>query len=196
MIDISLKIEKENKVWEWFKTQENKLISAGHIGTHIDVYKKSEIPESYMKSRGIIVDCTKYSKDEEIGLEAIVSSNNIKEGDFIIFKTNIGEKYPYGSDVYVHNHNQLSDELIDYLINKSVNFIGIDCAGIRRGKEHFKADVKCEENGVYVVENLDLSKVSIYNKGLTTYTVWIDNPFATGLSTKVLIEDEEVQSGK
>lgn len=188
MIDISLKIEKDNKVWDWFKTQENKLISAGHIGTHIDVYKRSEVPTSYMESRGIVLDCTKYSRDVEIGLE-VLSLVDIKKGDFVIFKTNIGEKYPYGSDVYVHNHNQLSDELIDYLINKKVNFIGIDCAGIRRGKEHFKADVRCEENGVYVVENLDVSKINNYNKGLKTYTVWIDNLFATGLSTRVLIEE-------
>jgi len=187
MIDISLKLERTNNVWNWLKSQENKLISAGHIGTHIDVYNKSEIPENYIKSRGVIIDCSNYRLDEEIGMECI-QGKEINNGDFIIFKTNIGEKYPYGSDIYVKNHHQLSLELIDYLINKKVHFIGIDCAGIRRGKEHFEADIKCENNNVYVVENLNLSQVTYYEKEISVYTIWINNPIVTGLATRVLID--------
>ncbi|HSQ87413.1 cyclase family protein [Romboutsia sp.] len=186
MIDISLKLERTNNVWNWLKSQENKLISAGHIGTHIDVYNKSEIPENYIKSRGVIIDCSNYRLDEEICMECI-QGKEINNGDFIIFKTNIGEKYPYGSDIYIKNHHQLSLELIDYLINKKVHFIGIDCAGIRRGKEHFEADIKCENNNVYVVENLDLSQVTYYEKEISVYTIWINNPIVTGLATRVLI---------
>ncbi len=51
------------------------------------------------------------------------------------------KKYPYGCDEYIKRHHQLSMELIDYLITKKVNFIGIDFAGVRRGKEHYSADV-------------------------------------------------------
>lgn len=187
MIDLSLKLERDNEVWNWLKNQENKLISAGHIGTHIDVYNKSEIPQSYIKSRGVIVDCSNYNLDKEIGIECI-QDKIINNGDFIIFKTNIGEKYPYGSDIYIKNHNQLSLELIDYLIDREVNFIGIDCAGIRRGKEHFEADIKCENNNVYVVENLDLSQINSYEKEINIYTIWINNPFSTGLAARVLID--------
>jgi len=187
MIDISIKLERTNNVWNWLKSQENKLISAGHIGTHIDVYNKSEIPENYIKSRGVIIDCSNYRLDEEIGMECI-QGKEINNGDFIIFKTNIGEKYPYGSDIYIKNHHQLSLELIDYLINKKVHFIGIDCAGIRRGKEHFEADIKCENNNVYVVENLNLSQVTYYEKEISVYTIWINNPIVTGLATRVLID--------
>lgn len=191
MIDITLKLEKNNNVWNWLKSQENKLIAAGHIGTHIDVYNKSEIPESYIKSKGVIIDCSKYGLDEEIGMECI-QGKEINNGDFIIFKTNIGEKYPYGSDIYIKNHHQLSFELIDYLINKKVRFIGIDCAGIRRGKEHVEVDIKCENNNVYVVENLNLSQVTNYEKEISVYTIWINNPIATGLATRVLIDFMEM----
>ncbi|MGB5824380.1 MAG: cyclase family protein [Proteocatella sp.] len=187
MIDISLKLERNNVVWNWLKSQENKLISSGHIGTHIDVYNKSEVPESYIKSRGVIVDCSKYGLDKEIGMESI-KDKIINSGDFVIFKTNIGEEHPYGSEAYVKSHHQLSMDLIDCLIGKKVNFIGIDCAGIRRGKEHFEADIKCENNNVYVVENLDLSKLVHYSKEINVYAIWINNPFATGLATRVLID--------
>lgn len=187
MIDISLKLERTNDVWNWLKSQENKLISAGHIGTHIDVYNKSEVPENYIKSRGVIVDCSKYGLDKEIGMESI-QDKVINNDDFIIFKTNIGKKYPYGSDIYIKSHHQLSLELIDYLIAKKVHFIGIDCAGIRRGKEHFEADIKCENNNVYVIENLELSQLIHYDQEINVYTVWINNPLATGLATRVLID--------
>ncbi|MGL5328833.1 MAG: cyclase family protein [Peptostreptococcaceae bacterium] len=187
MIDISIKLERDNNVWNWLKQQENKLISAGHIGTHVDVYNKSEIPEEYIKSRGLIIDCSNYNLDEEIGMECI-DDKTINNGDFIIFKTNIGKEHPYGSEAYIKSHNQLSMELIDFLINKKVNFIGIDCAGLRRGKEHFEVDIKCEENSVYVVENLDLSQVNDYDKDISVYTIWINNPLSTGLATRVLID--------
>ncbi len=188
MIDITLKLDKNNKVWKWLESQENKLINAGHIGTHVDVYKKSNIPIEYFKTKGILIDSTNYGLDEEIGIE-VLKDIEIEEGSFIIFKTNIQIDYPYGSDIYVKNHHELSWELINYLLERKASFIGIDCAGIRRGKEHFKADVKSEENNTYVIENLDLSKlnVKIDNK-LEVYTMWIENPFATGLSTRVLVD--------
>jgi len=188
MIDISMKLEKNHEVWKWLESQNNKLISTGHIGTHIDVYNKSEIPEIYIKTKGILIDCTSYNLDDEIGIETL-KNKNIEKGDFVIFKTNIQEKYPYGSEVYIKSHNQLSWELINYLTYKEVSFIGIDCAGIRRGKEHFEADIKCEENNTYIIENLDLRNLTNDNsKKFLIYTIWIDNPLSTGLATRVFVD--------
>lgn len=185
MIEISLKVDKESPAWQWLKSQENKLISAGHIGTHIDVYNKSEVPESYMKTKGVLVDCTKYDLDEEIGME-VLKEKKIEEGNFVLFNTGIQNENPYGSDVYINRHHQLSFELIDYLLSKKVSFIGIDCAGVRRGKEHFEADIKCESNNTYVIENLDFSRLTDKsNDNFDVYTVWINNPLATGLHTRV-----------
>lgn len=188
MIDISIKLERDHEVWEWVKSQSNKLITAGHVGTHIDAYNKSEIPQDYIRTNGVLVDCSSYDLDEEIGIEAL-ENIDIKRNDFVIFKTNIQSNNPYGSEIYINKHNQLSWELIDYLLDKKVRFIGIDCAGIRRGKEHFKADIKGEENKTYIVENLDLSKIDYCNgHRFDVYTIWIDNPISTGLATRVFVE--------
>lgn len=188
MLDITLKLDKNNKVWKWLESQENKLINAGHIGTHVDVYKKSNIPIEYFKTKGLLINCTKYSLDEEIGIE-VLKDIEIKESSFVIFKTNIQINHLYGSDIYVKQHHELSWELIDYLLERKVNFIGIDCAGIRRGKEHFQADIKSEENNTYVIENLDLSKLNDkIEDEFDVYTMWIENPFDTGLSTRVLVD--------
>jgi len=188
MIDVTIKLDNNHTVWKWLESQENKLLNAGHVGTHIDVYKKSSVPIEYFKAKGVLIDCTNYGLDEEVGIE-VLKDIEIDENSFVIFKTNIQIKYPYGSDIYIKQHHELSWELITYLLKKKVWFIGIDSAGIRRGKEHFQADVKAEENNTYIIENLDLSKLNVTtgNK-FNVYTMWIENPFATGLATRVLIE--------
>jgi kynurenine formamidase len=188
MLDITLKLDQNNKVWNRLESQENKLMHPGHIGTHIDVYKKSSIPLEYFKTKGVLIDCIQYDLDREIGIE-VLKNIEIREGSFVIFKTNIQSKHPYGSDIYFKQNPELSWELIDYLLESKVYFIGIDCAGIRRGNEHIKADIKAEQNSVYVIENLDLSKLNnTIEDGFDVYTMWIENPFDTGLSTRVLVD--------
>ena len=55
---------------------------------------------------------------------------------------------------YFAGHPQLSHELIDALLDRKISIIGVDCAGIRRGREHTPADQYCADRGVFVVENL------------------------------------------
>ena len=185
MFEISLKINKDHKVWNMLASNKNALLTLGHVGTHIDVYEKTEIPEKYLECNGVLINCTNYGLGKEIGIESI-KNISIKKKDFIIFKTGIQKENPYGSENYLTNHQELSWELIDYLLKKEVAFIGIDCAGIRRGEEHYKADVKCEKNKTYVVENLSSERLNqlSFNE-FKVFTVWIDNPLATGLSTKI-----------
>lgn len=189
MFEISLKIDKNHEVWSWVKN--NNLLSLGHIGTHIDVYNKSEIDENKMKTEGVVINCKNYQLNSEIGLE-VIENKNIKKGDFIIFKTGIQNKYPYGSKEYLENHPELSCDLINWLLEKKVSFIGIDCAGIKRGENHIKVDKLCEENGCYVIENLDSRKLEkVLEERVNILTVWIENPILTGLATRVFILEEE-----
>ena len=195
MIDITLKLEKESSVWEWLENDSNaksSLLRMGHMGTHLDVYEKTEVPLEYFKTNCQIVDCTAYDLEQEIGMEAI-RGIDIKKGDFIIFKTGIQKSHKYASDVYVKNHHQLSFELMDYLFSMKIAFIGVDFAGVRRGKEHKDADIKAERNKTFIIENLNLENVVNLDKEFKAYTAWIDNPFATGLSTRVILEEVEYE---
>ncbi|WP_027634455.1 cyclase family protein [Clostridium hydrogeniformans] len=188
MIDITLELKKDNKIWNGVGEDKDRLLKLGHIGTHIDVCNKSKVPLDYFKTRGILVDCSNYKENEEIGIEAL-EGIKIDEAEFIIFKTNIQEKYEYGSEGYIKDHCYLSWKVLDYLLDKKVAFIGIDCAGVRKGKEHFEADVKAEKNNTYIIENLSLNTLKC-KKGdkFNVYTMWIENPFSTGLSTRVLVD--------
>ena len=183
IIDLTMKVENTNHLIQWAKSQDNKFIAMGHIGTHLDTYQKSNIPLQYFKSKGIVFDVRGINevKVNDIDLE------QIEQEQFVLFRTGQSEKYSYGEKEYFDNHPQLSHELIEKLINKKIRFIGMDCAGIRQNSEHEKADKLCEDSGIYVIENLkDLGNVIC--KDFVVYTMWLDDDQMTGLKCKVIAD--------
>ena len=105
---------------------------AGHFGTHFDVMNK-EFPLSYTRRDAIVFhvrDCW----DREITCGDI-SLDAVHADMFVGFCTGYLEKTGYGTPEYHKNHPVLSYELIDALIERKVSIIGIDFAGVRRGKE-------------------------------------------------------------
>lgn len=186
IINLTTRIEKGSPALDWVNTQENKLAAMGHIGTHLDTYCKRPVPLEYFKSNGLLVDVTSIAQEREIGLEDI-ENVAVPDKGFILFRTDQLAKYGYGTDAYFHNAPQLSHELIRFLLEKKVRFIGIDCEGLRRRNEHREADILCEKNDTYVIENLcEMDKITASN--FTVYTMWLDDEELTGLKCKVLVE--------
>lgn len=185
LLDLTYYVSANSEVMKWAKSQDNKHIAMGHVGTHLDTYEKISIPLEYFKSRGIIFDVRNI---KEVGINDIDLSL-IKENDFVLFYTAQIEKYTYGSKEYFNDYStELSNELINTLISKKIRFIGIDNAGIRNHNEHEKADRLCEKNGIYVIENLcNLNKLN-NNKDFILYTNWFDDDEMTGLRCKVIAE--------
>ncbi len=122
----------------------------GHIGTHFDVMNK-EFPLEYTRRDAFVFDVS--GIEGEIGVNDIDLSK-VREGMFIGFCTGFIEKEGYGTEKYRHEHPVLSCELIDALLERKISIIGIDFAGVRRGREHTPADQKCADHGTFVVENL------------------------------------------
>ena len=134
-----------------------KLASFGHLGTHFDIMDKV-FPLHFIKRKGLVINVTNIEV-EEIGVDHIDCSL-IKEDMFVAFYSGFIEKFAYGSREYLTNHPQLSDHLIDVLLDKKISIIGIDFAGVRRGTEHSPKDRYCANKGVFIVENLcSLDKV-------------------------------------
>lgn len=182
-IDISVKLDDNSPVIKWANKQDNPYLAMGHVGTHIDVYEKTNIPLEYLKSNGIIFNVTDI---KEVGVNDI-DLDQVHENDTIIFRTSHLRKYGYGTDDYFKDHPQLSTELIDALIEKKVRFIGIDAPGIRKGEEHEVYDRKCEKNNVYVIENIS-SLHLVTSPHCTIYTMWMDDNIKTGLRCRVIAE--------
>ncbi len=182
MIDLTLKITPKMVV----DAQGNeKKALVGHLGTHFDVMDR-EFPLSYIRRNAVVFDVSSV-KDRDIDVNDI-DFTMIDKGMFVGFYTGFIEFCAYGSKMYFSEHPQLSHELIDFLVQKEVSIIGVDFAGVRRGKEHTITDQKCVEKGVFVVENLCNLERVVGEKNLVINTFPMNYAEITGLPCRVVAE--------
>ncbi|MFO7611316.1 MAG: cyclase family protein [Clostridia bacterium] len=165
-----------------------KMVSFGHIGTHFDVMDKL-FPLEFTRREGIVLDAGKVAGrdidicDIDVGL--------IEKGDFVAIRTGFIETTAYGTEDYFQNHPQISEGLMDVLLDKGISIIGLDFTGLRRGAGHTAADAYCAERGVFVVENLcNLHKV-LGGKEIarfTAHTYPVNYIGISGLPCRVIAE--------
>lgn len=185
LVDLSVKVTKTSNN---DALNNEKMVSFGHLGTHFDVMNK-EFPLEFTKRNAIVFDVRKVL-DRDIDVSDIDISL-VNENMFVAFYTGFIEKEEYGTKTYFTSHPQLSDELIDKLLNRRVSIIGIDCAGVRRGVEHTPKDQYCADRGVFIIENLcNLDKVlnqkKIVKSIINTYPINFEG--MTGLPCRVIAE--------
>ena len=147
-IDITLKITP--KMVTDAQGNEKKAL-VGHLGTHFDVMNK-EFPLEYTERDGIVFDVSKV-KNRAIDI-ADIDMDKVKKNMFVCFYTGFIEEEGYGTKKYFTEHPELSTELLEALLQKNVSIIGVDFAGVRRGKEHTPMDQYCADHGVFIIENL------------------------------------------
>ncbi|MCP1225640.1 cyclase family protein [Sebaldella sp. S0638] len=154
LVDLSVKV---SKAASGNALDNEKMVSFGHLGTHFDVMNK-EFPLEFVKREGLVFN-VREMKDREI-LSGDIDMSLVKENMFVAFYTGFIEDEGYGTKKYFTEHPELSNELIDLLLDKKVSIIGIDFAGVRRGAEHTPKDQYCADRGVFIIENLcNLDKV-------------------------------------
>lgn len=181
LIDITLKITPE-MVSDAQGNEKKSLV--GHLGTHFDVMSK-EFPLEYTERRGLVFDVT-HVKERDIDVSDI-DIEKVQEGMFVAFYSGFIEEQGYGGKIYFTEHPQLSNGLIDELLDRKVSIIGVDFAGVRRGKEHTPKDQYCADRGVFIVENLcNLSGLAAENKKFTACTYPMNYAGMTGLPCRVI----------
>lgn len=179
LYDLTLKITREMRITA--EGNEKKALS-GHLGTHFDVMDK-DFPLEYTRRKGICFDIRDL---EEVDLSD-VDLMQIEPGMFVAFYSGYIDAVGYGSSTYFKEHPQLSLSLIDALLEKKVSIIGVDFAGIRRGKEHTPMDQKCAEQGTFVVENLcGLEKIC--GQRFVAHTYPLNYEDMSGLPCRVVAE--------
>ena len=184
-IDITTKITP--KIIKNAQGNEAKALS-GHLGTHFDVMNK-EFPLEYIKKTAVIFD-VRNVKSRDISMRDI-DLEQVKEKMFVIFHTGFIDAEGYGTERYFKEHPQLSDELIDALLGKKISMIGVDFAGVRRGKEHTPKDQYCADRGVFIIENLCSLGEALRNETqvtMTAYTFPVNYAEMTGLPCRVVLE--------
>lgn len=165
LLDITLKITPK-MVKDASGNEKRTLV--GHLGTHFDVMNKT-FPLEYIKREGIIFDVHDIL-NRDIDIKDI-DINKIHENMFVGFYSGYIDKVEYGTEEYFSFHPQLSNDLIDLLLVKKISIIGIDFAGIKRGKDHPLKDQYCADHNIFVVENLcNLQKlINVDNLFINTY---------------------------
>ncbi len=181
LIDITLKITPD--MISDAKNNENKVFS-GHVGTHFDVMDK-EFPLEYTERKGIVFDITDITGRDILITD--IELDKVQKDMFAAFYSGYIEKTGYGNREYFTAHPQLSDALIDALMDKGVSIIGVDFAGIRRGKEHTPKDQYCADCGVFIVENLcNLRSVLERNETFMASTYPMNYTGMSGLPCRVI----------
>ena len=159
---------------------------AGHLGTHFDVMNK-EFPLEYTQRKGVVFDVSGV-KGRDIDLSDICL-DRVEPDMFVAFHTGFSAEEPYGSRRYFKEHPQLTDRLIDALLEKHISIIGVDFAGVRRGKEHTPKDQYCADRGVFIIENLINLNAVLGAGGLfTAHTYPLSCEELTGLPCRVVAE--------
>lgn len=182
-IDITLKITP--KMATDAQGNERKAL-VGHLGTHFDVMNK-EFPLEYTERKGIIFDVSGV-KGRDIDIVDI-DLNKVTNDMFVCFYTGFIEEEGYGTRKYFTEHPQLSKELLNALLQKNVSMIGVDFAGVRRGKEHTPTDQYCADHGVFIIENL-CNLCSVLKNGTTFIANTYPMNYAemTGLPCRVVAD--------
>ena len=182
-LDITLPVTPEMLGTAWDNTAKSLV---GHLGTHFDVMDK-EFPLEYTTCPGVVFDVSGI-KDRQIDVTDI-RLDSVEKGMFVAFYTGFVHTTPYGTPRYFKTHPQLSQSLIDVLLDKEIAIIGVDCAGIRRTPEHVPADQRCADRGVFVIENLwDLPQVLEKGGRFTAHTYPLRISGTTGIPCRVIAE--------
>ena len=183
LIDITLQVTPDMLGTAWENTAKSLI---GHLGTHFDVMDK-EFSLDYTQRKGVAFDVSHIrGRDVDIG---DIDLDAVKADMFVAFHTNFIDEEEYGTPRYFKEHPQLSNELIEALLDKRISMIGVDCAGIRRGKEHVLADRKCADRGAFVVENLcNLNALPFRGTPFTVRTYPMNIAGITGLPCRVVAE--------
>ena len=185
LIDLSVLVTKA-KNGEALENE--KMVAFGHLGTHFDVMNKL-FPLEFVNRKGIVFD-VKGIRDREICSDDIDLSL-VEPEMFVAFHSGFIWEFEYGSKEYFTDHPQLDPGLIDQLLARKISIIGVDFAGVRRGKEHTPMDQYCADHGVFVVENLCNLELVLGQKQVATciiHTYPVNFAGLTGLPCRVVAE--------
>lgn len=137
----------------------NEVTFETHVGTHIEVpshYIKggkdvTEIPIEHLVGEGVVLDFTTKKVNEAITLQDFMAyDSKIRKGDIVFIKTGYDKNYRTEK---AHDRPYLTKEAVEWLVDKGIHCLGIDCTGIElRGKDYQEAHCTLFENDIPLIE--------------------------------------------
>ena len=129
-----------------------------------------EFPLEYTERKAVVFDVA-FVKGRDIDV-CDIDLDKVGLGMFVAFYAGFIESEEYGTQRYFKEHPRLSNELIESLLEKNISIIGVEFAGVRRGKEHTPKDQYCADRGVFIIENLCNLKAIVEAKGERLYEIF------------------------
>ena len=163
------------------------LSLSAHTATHIDlVFPDKRFGTERMIGRGKLINVAEVSGNK-IRLDDVKHQVEIECGDYIFFRTDWSRFV--GLDKY-YDHPELTLEVIQWLISKKINAVGIDALGLGRDRKHGEYDRLLVENNIFIIENLtNLSAIPQNRFKVYCFPLKIENIDA--IPARVLVEIDE-----
>ena len=162
------------------------LSTSTHIGTHIDVMDKNLFiePERFI-GRGVLIDISKVGLERQVELQDLGEVRDVvSEGDFVFFRTGWDQ---YLLEEAYFKHPELAFEVIEWLVSKKVNMVGIDALGLGMDKNHGLYDRTLAKNNIFAIENLvGLDKVN--QKTFRVYCFPLSIVGTEAIPARILVE--------
>lgn len=178
------------------------LSIATHVGTHMDAPSHvimggtaiDEVPLSQCCGSAVVID-VECGAGTEISLEDVLTDNpQIQEKDIVLISTGWSKKID--SPEY-HMNPHFSQKLAEYLVNKHVKFVGVDCITVemptpmRTVGFNFPIHKMLLGNNVLIVENLaDMSAIVGKRGAVWAYPIPIKG--ADAAHVRVVFSDKHV----
>lgn len=130
-----------------------------HTGTHIDApYHMQSDGETIenLELRNLITKCHVFDlTNVKDGIKKTdLTGFNIKEGDFVLFKTQNSF-----SEVFLKDFIYLAKSGAEYLVEKKIAGVGIDALGIERDQPNHDTHKILFQNKIIIIEGLRLKEI-------------------------------------
>lgn len=167
---------------------ESTMISfSAHTATHVDlVFMEKRIDPRRMIGTGKLINVTQASGGG-IRLDDVKHQVEIESGDFVFFRTDWSEFV--GTRQY-YDHPELSLEVVQWLVSKDINAVGIDALGLGRDRRHGEYDRLLARNNIFVIENL-ANLAAIPKNKFNTYCFPLKIENTDAIPARVVVEIDE-----
>jgi kynurenine formamidase len=163
------------------------LYLSAHSATHVDlVHTDRRIHPERMIGNGKLMDVSQLP-GREIQLADVRHQVDIESGDFVFFRTDWSRLVD--QEVY-YDHPELSLEVVEWLIAKKINAVGIDALGLARGRKHGQYDRLLARHDIYVIENL-ANLAAIPRRRFKTYCFPLKIGNTDAIPARVVVEIDE-----
>ncbi|MFC2030155.1 cyclase family protein [Chloroflexota bacterium] len=160
------------------------LSLSAHTATHVDlVFTDRRIDPDRMIGPGKLIDVSQI-RGEEIWVADVEDQVDINAGDFVFFRTDWSQHAD--TDRY-SEHPELSAEVVDWLISREINAVGIDALGLGRGRGHGQFDRLLARNDILVIENL-ANLAAVPGRRFTVYCLPIKLEQIDAIPARVLVQ--------